>query len=98
MTCGRKLGIAAIVLLAIGAASWFAVEDFRSLVYLALRGAYFAVHSVPSHCKERGAEFKARVELIQRNAKNSLKAGAKKDDVAHFFASQNIPFTIDQVG
>jgi hypothetical protein len=98
MTLRRRLGIAAIALLAIGAVSWFAVEDFRSFVYLALRGAYFAVHPVPSRCKERAAEFQARVELIKRNAKNSLKVGARKDDVAHFFASENIPVTIDQIG
>jgi hypothetical protein len=98
MTRKRKLGIAASALLAIGTVSWFAVEDFRSLVYLALRGAYFALHPVPSGCKERAAEFNARVELIQRHAKNSLKVGAKKDDVAHFFASENILLTIDQIG
>jgi hypothetical protein len=98
MTRRWKLGIAAIALPAIAAVSWFEVEDFRSFVYLALRGVHFAVHPVPSRCKKRAAEFKARVELLQRDAKNSLKVGAKKDDVAHFFASENISFTIDQIG
>jgi hypothetical protein len=98
MTLRQKLGIAAIALLAVGTACWFAVDDFRGYVYLALRGAYFAVHPVPARCKERAAEFQARVELIQRDAKNSLKVGAKKDDVTHFFASENIPLTIDQIG
>jgi hypothetical protein len=98
MTFRRKLGIAATALLAIGTVSWFTVEDFRSFVYFGLRGAYFAVHPVPPRCKERAAEFNARVELLKRNAKNSLKVGAKRDDVAHFFASENIPFTVDQIG
>jgi len=94
----RKLGIAAIALLVIGAVSSLAVGDFRSFVCLALRAAHFAVHPVPSRCKERAAEFQAREEFIQRNAKNSLKVGARKDDVSHFFASENIPFTIIQIG
>ncbi len=98
MTFRRKLGIATIAVLAIGAVSWFAAGDLRSFVYLALRASYFAVHPVPSRCKERAAEFQAREELIQRNSKNSLKVGARKDDVSHFFASENIPLTITQIG
>jgi hypothetical protein len=98
MTLRRKLGIAAIALLAIGTVCWFAIADFRSFVYLAFRGAYFVVHPVPAHCKKRAAEFQSRVDLMQREAKNSLKVGAKKGDVAHFFASENIPLTITQIG
>jgi hypothetical protein len=98
MTLRRKLGIATIALLAIGAVCWFTVEDFRSFAYLALRGAYLVVHPVPAHCKKRAADLQAKVELMKRDAKNSLRAGAKKDDVSHFFASENIPLTVNQVG
>lgn len=98
MTLRRKLGIAAIVLLAIGILSWFSVDSFRNWVYFAMRGAYFAVHPVSHHCKERAAEFKAKVDLIQRDAQNSLKLAAKKEDVTRFFASENIPLTFDQIG
>ena len=98
MTLSRKLGIAAIVLLAVGAVGWAASDNFRSFVFLAFRGAYFVVRPVPLRCKQRAAEFKAKVELIQRDAKNSLKVGTTKDDVHRFFASENVPLTFDQIG
>lgn len=98
MTVRRKLGIAAIVLFAIGVVCWFVVDDFRSIAYLAWRGAYFAVHPVPPRCKQRAAEFRAKVELIQRDAKDSRKVGTMKDGVARFFASENVPLIFDQIG
>ena len=98
MTLRRKLGIAAITLLAIGVICWFTVGDFRSWVYFALQGAYFAVHPVPARCKARAAEFRAKVELIQRDANGSLKVGTRKDDVVRFFASENVPLTFIQIG
>jgi hypothetical protein len=97
MTFRRKLGIAAVALLAISSVSWFASNNFRVFVLLAGRGAYFAVHPSPPQCKERAAEFQAKVELVQRDAKNSLKVGTNRDDVARFFASENIPLTLDQI-
>jgi len=98
MTVWRKLGIAAIALLAIGLVCWFAFDDFRYFVYFAMRGAHFAVHPVPHRCKERSAEFQAKVGLMQRNAKSSLKVGTRKNDLVRFFASENVPLTFDQVG
>lgn len=98
MTFWRKLGIAAVALLTIGAVSWFASDNFRGLVLLTLRGAYFAVRPNPPLCKKRAAEFQAKEEAIQRGAKRTLKVGATKDDVARFFASENIPLTFDQIG
>ena len=94
----RKLCIAAIVLLAIGVVSWFASDKFRDLVLLAVRGAYIAARPNSPQCKKRAEEFQAKVEVIKRDAKKSLKVGAKKDDVARFFASENIPPTFDQIG
>jgi len=35
---------------------------------------------------------------MQRDAKNSLKAGTSKDEVIRFFASENIPLSFDQEG
>jgi hypothetical protein len=96
MGLARKLGIIAVVVLAIGTAGWF-VEGIRSFAFLAMRGAYFAVHPVPSRCKERAAQFKARVELLQKDAETSLKIGATKDDVLRFFAARNIPVTFDKL-
>jgi len=98
MTLRRKIVIAALALLAIGAVCWFAIGDFRSLVYLALRGAYFSAHATPPRCKQRAAEFQAKVDHIRRDAKNALKIGTKKNDIVRFFASQNIPLIFDQIG
>jgi len=94
----RRLGIAVpVALLAVGLVCWFTVGDFRNWVYFGMRIAYFAIRPVPSSCKQRAAEFTAKVGLIKREAKNSLRVGTKKDDVARFFASENIPFTFDQI-
>ena len=98
MTLKRKLGITATVLIATGVVCWFTVEDFRSFVYLGLRAAHFAVHPAPAYCKKRAADFQAKVELMQRDAKNSLRVGTRKDEVAHFFASENIALTVSQIG
>jgi hypothetical protein len=98
MTFRRKIGITAITLLAVGVVCWFTVEDFRAWVYFAFRGTYFAVHPVSRRCKERAAEFTAKVELIRRDAKDSLKVGTRKDDVARFFASENVHLSFDQIG
>jgi len=35
---------------------------------------------------------------MQRDAKNALKIGTKKDDVVRFFATENVPLTFDQIG
>jgi hypothetical protein len=94
----RRLGIAVpVALLAVGLVCWFTVGDFRNWVYFGMRIAYFAVRRDPSPCKQRAAELTAKVDLIKRDAKNSLRVGTKKDDVARFFASENIPFTFDQI-
>jgi hypothetical protein len=97
MTLGRKFSVAAIVLLAIGAVGWCTNDNFRSFVFLALRGVHFAIHPAPPRCKERAAEFEAKVNLLRRDAKNSLKPGTKRDDVARFYALENIPVTFEQI-
>ena len=94
----RKLGIAAIVLLAIGAIAWFASDRFRDSVFMTGRIAYFAVHRTPPQCKKRADEFQAKVEIIRRDARSSLQVGTKKDGVARFFASENIALTFDRIG
>jgi len=94
----RKLGLAAIVLLVVGTVTWFASDRFRALVFFALRGAHFAVHPNPPQCKKRADEFQAKVEVIRQDAKRSLQVGTKKEGVARFFASENIPLTFDQIG
>ncbi len=96
MSLARKLFITAAVVLAIGTAGRF-VEGFRSFAFFAMRGAYFAVHPVPSRCKEKADQLKARVDLLQQDAKSSLKIGAKKDDVLRFFSARDIPLRFDKL-
>ncbi len=55
--------------------------------------AYQFVRPIPPHCKQRAADFEARVNRIKADAKATLKPGTKKADVASFFASENIPVT-----
>lgn len=53
--------------------------------------AYQSVRPVPTRCKQRAADFQARVKQIEANAQMSLKPGTKKADVSAFFASEKIP-------
>lgn len=56
------------------------------------------MHPAPPRCKQRAVEFKAKVELLQRQAKGSLKIGTKKDGVIQFFAAENVPLSFDEIG
>ena len=98
MTLRRKTGIGAIALFAMGIVCLFAVGSFRSCFFFALRGAHFALHPAPARCKQRAAEFSAKVERMQREANDSLKVGTKQHDVIRFFATGNLPLSFDQIG
>ena len=56
------------------------------------------MHPPPPRCKQRAQEFQAKVELLRRHAKDSLKVGTKEDGVVQFFAAENVPLSFDQVG
>jgi len=89
-----KLGIAIpLALLAIGAVCWFTSAYFRFWIW----EAYYSVRPVPRRCKQRAADFQARVKRIEAKAKVSLKPGTKKAGVISFFASENIPVEFYQV-
>jgi hypothetical protein len=47
-------------------------------------------------CKQRGATLAARVETLERDARNRLTIGTKKDEVIRFFADNGIPVTFDR--
>lgn len=83
-----KLGIALpTALLASGTVCWFTSGYCRFWMW----EAYQFVRPVPTRCKQRAADFEARVKRIEANAKRSLKPGTQKPDVAAFFASEKIP-------
>ena len=89
-----KFGIALpTALLAIGAVCWFTSDYCRFW----LREAYQSVRPIPRSCKQRAAEFEARVKRIKANAEASLKPGGKKADVIGFFASERIPINFHQI-
>jgi hypothetical protein len=89
-----KLAIAVpIILLAVGVACWFASDHFRFWVF----EAYCYVRPIPPRCKQRAADFQARVGRIEAGAKVSLKPGTTKTGVTSFFASQNIPVEFYQI-
>ncbi len=88
-----KLGIGIpVAMLVVGVMCWFTVPYFRIWVWV----AYYSVRPIPPRCKQRSADFQARVERITMDAKMSLKPGAKKADVIGFFASENIPIDFHQ--
>lgn len=85
-----KLGIALTsALLAAGATCWFTGGNCR----FRMLEAYLFVRPVPTRCKERAADFQAKVKRIQAKAKISLKPGTKKADVTAFFASEGVPMS-----
>ena len=59
--------------------------------------AYKFVRPVPTHCKQRAADFEAREKRIEANATISLKPGTKKADVTAFLASEKIPMDSYQI-
>lgn len=82
-----------IVLLTALAVFWSAAPSFRSWIW----EAYYYVRPAPAVCKNRAAQLKARADRIRLDAKGSLRIGAKRDDVARFFASENIPVSFYEV-
>jgi hypothetical protein len=89
-----KLGIGIpVALLVLAIVSWFAIPSSRFWVWV----AYQSVRPIPARCKQRAAEFQARVERIKAEARSSLKPGTNKAAVIGFFSSQNIPVDFHQV-
>ncbi len=94
MTLKWKLKITIpIVLVTAVAVCWSASPSFRFWIW----EAYYYARPVPRVCKDRTAQFSARVESIRQHAKGSLRVGATRDDVARFFASENIPVSFYRV-
>ena len=90
-----KLGIALpVALLATGTVCWFTGGYCRFWMW----EAYQFVRPVPTRCKQRAADFEAKVKRIEANAKVSLKPGTNKADVTSFFASEKIPMGSYQIG
>jgi hypothetical protein len=89
-----KVGIALpVALLATGTVCCFTSGYCRFWMWV----AYQSVRPVPTRCKQRAADFQARVKRIEANAKVSLKPGTKKADVTSFFASEKIPMDSHQI-
>jgi hypothetical protein len=90
-----KRGIALpVALLATGTVCWFTSGYCRFWMW----EAYQFVRPVPTRCKQRAADFEAKVKRIEANAKVSLKPGTNKADVTSFFASEKIPMGSFQIG
>ncbi len=45
-------------------------------------------------CKQRNAAYSRRINIVQEDAHKELKLGTKKDDVARFYKSHEIPFEV----
>ena len=45
-------------------------------------------------CKQRNAAFSRRIEIIEHDAHEQLKVGARRDDVARFYKTHEIPFEV----
>jgi hypothetical protein len=80
-------------LLATGTVCWFTNDDCRFWMW----EAYQSVRPIPTRCKQRAADFQAKEQRIEANAKISLKPGTKKAGVIAFFASEKIPMNSYQI-
>jgi|SRR5882724_2256983 len=45
-------------------------------------------------CKRRNAEFSRRIEIVEKDAREQLKVGTRKDAVARFYKEHEIPFEV----
>src|SRR6266478_3759226 len=45
-------------------------------------------------CKKRNAEFSRRIEIVEKDAREQLKVGTKKDSVVRFYKEHEIPFEV----
>ena len=52
-------------------------------------GCLYRYHSTA--CKQRGAQYAARVEKLKKDAHETLKIGTKKQDVIRFFKENGLP-------
>ena len=48
-------------------------------------------------CKRRNAEFSRRIEIVEKDAREQIKVGTKKDAVARFYKEHEIPFEVVRV-
>ena len=62
------------------------------VVPLISTGCLYRYHD--SACKQRGADYRARVEKLKSDAHTKLTIGTKKDAIIRFFAENGIPVTI----
>lgn len=93
MKLGWKLGIALpAALIATGTVCWFTSVHCRFWIW----DAYQFARPVPTHCKQRAADFRARVDRIKATARTSLKPGTKKADVKAFFDAEKISMNFAQ--
>jgi len=58
-------------------------------------GCLYRYHSAA--CKQRGAALGARIEALQREAREKLKVGTKKDAVIRFYAENGLPVTFNGI-
>lgn len=56
---------------------------------------FYRYHSAA--CKQRGAQYAARVEKLKRDAHERLRIGTKKEDVIHFFKENGLPVAFVEV-
>lgn len=45
-------------------------------------------------CKRRNADFSRRIEMVEKDAREQLKIGTKRDAVARFYKEHKIPFEV----
>ena len=71
-------------------------RSFAIVTALLLSLASCVPHYHPAGCEKVTAVATAREETLQREARESLKIGTKKDAVIRFFESQKIPVRFDR--
>jgi hypothetical protein len=63
---------------AVAGAGWLGLKQYRRHI----------------DCKRRNAAFERRIDSIRRDARDRLKVGTPKDDVARFYRENEIPFSV----
>lgn len=61
---------------------------------IVLAGVLGGFGSKQYRCKRRDAEGSRRIEIVERDVREQLKVGTKKDAVARFYKEHEMPFEV----
>jgi hypothetical protein len=69
--------------------SWISISSVAAALVFG-----FGCAGMKLHCRQRNVDLTQRIESIKKDAREQLKIGTKKADVARFYTQHKIPFEV----